>query len=117
MKTAFERTELPERLQYTKYYEHDGLLRAYANRAMVLAMFFAVIAMGSLGFAIYIRIQPPTVVRVDADGRSVSVGAATEGLKTTPLTALRVEAGADPGGRSQHDDCESADVLARQAAR
>ena len=96
MKTAFERTELPERLQYTKYYEHDGMLRAYANRAMVLAMFFAVIAMGSLGFAIYIRIQPPTVVRVDADGRSVSVGAATEGLKTTPLAALRVEAGADP---------------------
>lgn len=24
--------------RYTKYYEHDGMLRAYANRAMVLAM-------------------------------------------------------------------------------
>ena len=30
--------EQPERLHYTKYYEHDGALRAYANRAMVLAV-------------------------------------------------------------------------------
>ena len=67
------RTELPERVQYTKYYEHDGMLRAYANRAMVLAMLFAVIAMSSLGFAIYVRIQPPTVVRVDR-GRKRHVG-------------------------------------------
>ena len=68
MKKTFERTDLPERLQYTKYYEHDGMLRSYANRAMVLAMLFAVIAVASLGFAIYVRVQPPTVVRVDAEG-------------------------------------------------
>ena len=29
--------DLPEKLKYTKYYEHDGALRAYANRAMVMA--------------------------------------------------------------------------------
>jgi hypothetical protein len=52
MKSKLERTDRPERLQYTKYYEHDGMLRAYANRAMVLAMFFAVVATASLGFAI-----------------------------------------------------------------
>ena len=70
MKKTFERTDLPERLQYTKYYEHDGMLRAYANRAMVLAMLFALIATASLGFAIYVRVQPPTVVRVDAEGHA-----------------------------------------------
>ena len=30
----------PEATWYTKYYEHDGMLRAYANRSMVLAMVF-----------------------------------------------------------------------------
>lgn len=79
------RTDLPERVQYTKYYEHDGMLRAYANRAMVLAMLFAVIAMSSLGFAIYVRIQPPTVVRVDATGNATAMGSSTEpGAATSP---------------------------------
>jgi hypothetical protein len=68
------RADLPERLQYTKYYEHDGMLRAYANRAMVMAFIFAGIAVASLAFAIYVRVQPPTVIRVDADGMSAAVG-------------------------------------------
>src|SRR6266446_7588418 len=70
MKKARERTDLPERMQYTKYYEQDGMLRAYANRAMVMAMLFAALAIGSLGFAIYVRVQPPTVIRVNKDGES-----------------------------------------------
>src|SRR6516225_3476730 len=92
-----ERTELPERLQYTKYYEHDGMLRAYANRAMVLAMLFALIATASLGFAIYVRVQPPTVVRVDAEGHATAVGAAVDGMKSPSLSALSVQAATDPG--------------------
>jgi type IV secretory pathway TrbF-like protein len=96
MKKAVERTDLPERLQYTKYYEHDGMLRAYANRAMVLAMLFALIATASLGFAIYVRVQPPTVVRIDADGHATAV-AAQDGVKSPTLAALAVQAAADPG--------------------
>ena len=60
----------PEIARYTKYYEHDGMLRAYANRSMLLAMIFGMLAMGSLGFAIYVRVQPPTVIRVDKDGNA-----------------------------------------------
>ena len=60
--------------RYTKYYEHDGMLRAYANRAMWLAMIFAGVAVASLGFAIYVRVQPPTVIRVDKDGNAAVVG-------------------------------------------
>src|SRR6476620_3715284 len=97
MKKTFERTDLPERLQYTKYYEHDGMLRAYANRAMVLAMLFALIATASLGFAIYVRVQPPTVVRIDAEGHATAIGAAQESVKLAPLAALAVQAAADPG--------------------
>jgi type IV secretory pathway TrbF-like protein len=95
MKRAFERTDLPERLQYTKYYEHDGMLRAYANRAMLLAILFAVIAIASLGFAIYVRVQPPTVVRVDADGRATAIGSNADGVKAA-IAPLTVEAAADP---------------------
>jgi len=65
MKTSPSRREMPEIASFTRYYEHDGMLRAYANRAMFLAVLFAMIALGSLGFAIYVRIQPPTVIRVD----------------------------------------------------
>ena len=95
MKKKVERTDLPERMQYTKYYEHDGMLRAYANRAMVLAMFFAVIATVSLGFAIYVRIQPPTVVRVSADGQASAVEAAENSVKP-PLATIAVQASGDP---------------------
>ncbi len=65
--------QLPEITRYTKYYEHDGMLRAYANRSMLLAMIFGVLAMASLGFAVYVRVQPPTVIRVDKDGNAFAV--------------------------------------------
>jgi hypothetical protein len=96
VKKIFERTDLPERLQYTKYYEHDGLLRAYANRAMVLAIVFALIATASLAFAIYVRVQPPTVVRIDAEGHATAVGARGEEIKSPRLDSLAVQALTDP---------------------
>ena len=65
--------DAPEIASYTKYYEYDGMLRAYANRAMLLAMIFGVVAMASLGFAIYVRVQPPTVIRVDGSGNASAV--------------------------------------------
>lgn len=66
----------PESLSYTRYYEHDGMLRAYANRSMGLAVVFGSIALASLGFVIYLRLQPPTVIRVDNEGNAAVVGAA-----------------------------------------
>jgi hypothetical protein len=47
----------PEKTHYTKYYEHDGQLRAYANRSMLMAGLFGVIAFISLLFAIYVRLR------------------------------------------------------------
>ena len=86
----------PEIARYTKYYEHDGMLRAYANRAMALAMIFGVIALASLGFAIYVRLQPPTVIRVDKDGNARVTGAAAHpSAKPGIPFGLSSEAGAE----------------------
>jgi type IV secretory pathway TrbF-like protein len=77
----------PEVARLTRYYEHDGMLRAYANRAMFLAILFGVIAFASLGFAIYVRVQPPTVIRVDKDGNAAVVGG---GGRTNPTRAIEM---------------------------
>ncbi len=58
----------PEQPRYSRYYEHDGALRAYANRAMILAFLCIPTTMLAVGFAVYVRLQPPTVVRITDDG-------------------------------------------------
>ena len=73
MTTENSGQKAPERTRYTRYYEHDGMLRAYANRSMVLAMVFAAIALSSFAFAVYVRLQPPTVIRVDSQGDATIV--------------------------------------------
>ena len=88
--------ELPEVTRYTKYYEHDGMLRAYANRAMLLAMIFGMLAMGSLGFAVYVRIQPPTVIRVDKDGNALVVGGPRGGKVATISLSADASVGVAP---------------------
>lgn len=69
-----EETAIPEKLRYSRYYEHDGALRAYANRAMVLAFLCVPITLLALAFAVYVRLQPPTVIRVDANGEATVLG-------------------------------------------
>lgn len=85
-KTEKSRPEAPENLRYSRYYEHDGALRAYANRAMLLAFLCVPTTMLALGFAVYVRLQPPTVIRVDQDGQAVVVGKGKPQLAVT-LTA------------------------------
>jgi hypothetical protein len=74
-KTFAEAASEPEKVGYSHYYEHDGALRAYANRAMVLAFLCVPVALVALAFAIYVRLQPPTVIRVDENGQASIVGA------------------------------------------
>jgi len=94
-----ERSEVPEMARLTRYYEHDGMLRAYANRTMFLALLFGTIALGSLGFAIYVRIQPPTVIRVDEKGDATVVGGGVRQDRATSQLAMLLSAqasSADP---------------------
>ena len=88
MKSSPSHRNLPEIASFTRYYEHDGMLRAYANRAMFLAVLFALIALSSLGFAIYVRIQPPTVIRVDKDGNAIVVGGGARQDRTAPMAMM-----------------------------
>src|SRR5580704_2259600 len=69
-----QQSELGEKVRYSRYYEHDGALRAYANRAMILAFLCAPATLLALGFAVYVRVQPPTVIRVDENGQAGIVG-------------------------------------------
>lgn len=94
MRKSNGREALPEMTRYTKYYEHDGMLRAYANRAMWLAMIFGVLAMASLSFAVFVRLQPPTVIRIDKDGNAAVVG----GPHLLSSGSFNVSASASPSG-------------------
>src|SRR5713226_1823370 len=76
-----------EILRYTRYYEQDGKLRAYANRAMLLTTLFAIVATASLGFAVFVRLQPPTVIRVDSAGNATIVGSHAR-IDPDPTTSL-----------------------------
>ncbi|WP_263356560.1 VirB8/TrbF family protein [Acidicapsa ligni] len=57
-----------------KYYEMDGARLANANRAWLLAFIMAALAALALVFAIAVRLKPPTVIRIGADGEPVVVG-------------------------------------------
>jgi hypothetical protein len=70
------------------------MLRAYANRTMLLAILFGVIALGSLAFAVYVRLQPPTIIRVDEDGDATVVGARA---RTDPVSRLATVLSAQAG--------------------
>jgi hypothetical protein len=83
-------TTAPDRLRYSHYYEHDGALRAYANRAMVLAFLCVPTTMLALAFAVYVRLQPPTVIRVDENGQATVVG------KAKPVISVTQGAGSEP---------------------
>src|SRR5438309_11464359 len=88
-RTANDNTA-PERLRYSHYYEHDGALRAYANRAMVLAFLCVPTTLLALAFAAYVRLQPPTVIRVDENGQATVVG------KAKPVLSVTQGVGSEP---------------------
>ena len=77
-------SELPEKTGYTKYFEHDGALRAYANRMMWFGISAVLISFVLALLLFYVRVQPPTVIRIAANGDATVVSGAT----TTPRTSL-----------------------------
>src|SRR5205085_362555 len=79
----------PEKLRYSRYWEHDGALRAYANRAMLLAFLCVPTSLAAVAMAFYVRIQPPTVIRVDSNGEANVVG------KNAPAKSVAVAQGAN----------------------
>ena len=83
MKEPFRETDTPEKVRYSRYYEHDGILRAYANRAMVLGFLCVPTTLLALAFAVYVRLQPPTVIRVGENGQATVLGISRPALSVT----------------------------------
>jgi hypothetical protein len=75
---------LPEKTGYSKYFEHDGALRAYANRMMWFGISAVLISFVLALLLFYARVQPPTVIRIAANGDATVVS----GVTTTPRTPL-----------------------------
>ena len=82
-KKPAEEGDATEKLRYSRYYEHDGALRAYANRAMMLALLCIPITILALALAVYVRLQPPTVIRVDENGQAVVLGVRKPSISVT----------------------------------
>jgi len=70
-----------------RYYEMDGALRANANRAWILAFLTIPIALLAVGFAIFVRMQPPTVIRIGPNGDASVVGKPARGSVSDLATA------------------------------
>jgi hypothetical protein len=70
-----------------KYYEMDGALRANANRAWLLAFLTIPIALVAIGFAIFVRLQPPTVIRIGPNGDASILGKPAKGAVTDLATS------------------------------
>ena len=77
MKTSTVNGE--QTLPRPKYYEMDGALRANANRAWLLAFLTIPIALLAIGFAVFVRMQPPTVIRIGATGDASVLGRPARG--------------------------------------
>ena len=70
-----------------KYYEMDGALRANANRAWLLAFLTIPIALLAIGLAVFMRMQPPTVIRINANGEASVLGKSPKGAASDLATA------------------------------
>ena len=77
-------TEVPEKVRYTKYYQHDGALRAYANRMMWFGISAVMISFVLALLFFWVRVQPPTVIRIAANGDATVVS----GVATAPRGPL-----------------------------
>jgi hypothetical protein len=70
-----------------KYYEVDGALKANANRAWLLAFLTVPVALLALGLAVFVRLQPPTVIRIGPNGETSVLGHGTKGAAVSASTA------------------------------
>jgi type IV secretory pathway component VirB8 len=74
-----------------KYFEVYGKDIANGNRAWFLAFLMSFVALAAVVFAVLVKTQPPTVIRIAPDGEATVVGRPAKG---SALTAA--DAGADP---------------------
>jgi len=77
-----------------KYYEADGALRAFANRSIIFAVIAGITAVGAIGGVIFVRVQPPTVIRVLPSGEATVVspdGTLKSTVSSNALTSVAAD--------------------------
>ncbi len=90
------RTVSPEQLDLGRSYVRDGIMRAYANRFSLLAFIFGLIALVSLGFAIYVRMQPPTIIRIQPNGEATLISGRPAFHRKTPSILANAPSSPEP---------------------
>jgi hypothetical protein len=77
-------------------YVRDGVMRAYANRFAVLAFVSGAIALLSFGFAVYVCLQPPTIIRITSDGEVNVINGRSLFHKRTPAALANAASSPEP---------------------
>ena len=85
-----------EQFDFRHSYVRDGVMRAYANRFAVLAFVSGAIALLSLGFAIYVRLQPPTIIRITPNGEANVISGRPLFHKRTPAVLANAATSPEP---------------------
>lgn len=92
-------TRSPSLNKQPKYYEADGALRAYANTSVWAAVIAGIVALVAVAIMVFMRIQPPTVIRVLPNGEASVIGS-DGSIKTTvspsTLSAIAVNQAPTP---------------------
>ena len=81
-----------------KFYEMDGALRAYSNRSIAIAGVMGLTALIAVMGFFFVRMQPPTVIKVDSAGQAQVVsphGASTHRGLLPPVLASARTVGPD----------------------
>jgi hypothetical protein len=92
----------PEKTAYTRYYEHDGALRAYSNRMLWFGIFASLVAFVLSLLFFYVRVQPPTVIRIGANGEATVVDGAAR-APASGIASIRALIGAKSSGEAPVD--------------
>ena len=96
-----ERMNSPEKVAYTKYYEHDGALRAYSNRMLWFGIFASMIAFTLALLFFWARVQPPTIIRIASNGEATVVSGSAK--SPTPIGLITALAFDKPAGEAPTD--------------
>ena len=77
--SLMEKTENTDakKVREPKFYEMDGALRAYSNRSILLAGVMSLVALAAVVGFFLVRIQPPTIIRVNNEGEAQVVSPIT----------------------------------------
>ena len=90
-----------EKVREPKFYEMDGALRAYANRSLVIAGVMGLITLVAVVGFLFVRLQPPTVIKVDNSGQAQVVSPYGAGKHRSLIPA--VLAGARSAGPDEYE--------------